>query len=252
MALFKSSNPALGSQVFQETAAENRLNNPTEVMTIDGTVNKVGLMGFIVFAFAAVSWNLTASMPHLSGILTYGGAIAGFITALVIIFKKKMAPMLSPLYCVFEGLFVGGISYMYNAAFEGIVVQALFLTLGILFALLFVYKAGWIAVTENFKLMVAAATGGILIFYLVSFVLGFFGISIPLIHSNGLMGIGFSLFVIGIASLNLVVDFDFIEEGAEVGAPKYMEWYAAFGLMVTLIWLYIEVLRLLAKLQSRD
>ncbi len=266
MALFKSSNPALGSQVFQnakmgmdrsmQASNENALSRPAaagqEVMTISGTVNKVAFMGLIVFAFAAATWFAVLANPALGAPLSIGGAIAGLVTAMVIIFKKTWAPMLAPVYCLFEGLFVGGVSVSYAAMYEGIVVQAVFLTIGILFALLGVYKSGLIKVTENFKLMVAAATGGVFIFYIIAFVLSFWGISVPLIHSSSMMGIGFSFFVIALASMNLVIDFDFIEEGAEVGAPKYMEWYAAFGLMVTLIWLYIEILRLLAKLQSRD
>ena len=147
---------------------------------------------------------------------------------------------------------IGSISAIYNAQFEGIVLQAVMLTFGTLFALLFAYRSGLIKATENFKLGVAAATGGIALIYLATIVLGLFGIKIPYIHESGLIGIGFSLFVIVIAALNLVLDFDFIESGVEAGAPKYMEWYGAFGLMVTLVWLYIEFLRLLAKLQSRD
>jgi uncharacterized YccA/Bax inhibitor family protein len=152
---------------------------------------------------------------------------------------------------VAEGLFLGGISSIFEAQFPGIVIQAVGLTLGTLVGLLFAYKSGLIKVTENFKLGVAAATGGIFLIYMASFVLGFFGVGIPFIHESGLIGIGFSLVVVVIAALNLVLDFDFIERGAEAGAPKYMEWYGAFGLMVTLIWLYLEMLRLLAKLRSR-
>jgi uncharacterized YccA/Bax inhibitor family protein len=157
----------------------------------------------------------------------------------------------APIYAALEGLALGGISAVFESRYPGIVSQAVFLTFGTLAALLIAYRSGWIKATENFKLGVVAATGGIFFVYLISFVLSFFGVSIPLIHGSGVFGILFSLFVVVIAALNLVLDFDFIEQGAEQGAPKYMEWFAAFGLMVTLIWLYLEVLRLLSKLQQR-
>jgi len=173
------------------------------------------------------------------------------VLALVTTFKKTWSPVTAPLYALVEGFFLGAISAMFNARFEGIVFQAVLLTFCTLFALLFAYRSGLIKATENFKLGVVAATGGIALVYLATIVLGFFGIKIPMIHDSGIVGIGFSLFVVVIAALNLVLDFDFIENGVEQGAPKYMEWYGAFGLMVTLVWLYIEFLRLLSKLQSR-
>ncbi len=173
------------------------------------------------------------------------------MVALVTAFKREWAPVTTPIYALLEGLFLGGLSLLYEQQFPGIVMNAVGLTFGTLAALLLAYRSGLIKATENFKLGIFAATGGIALLYLVSMGLGFFGIRIPLIHGSGVIGIGFSLFVVGIAALNLVLDFDFIERGAESGAPKYMEWYGAFGLLVTLIWLYIEILRLLAKLQSR-
>ena len=172
--------------------------------------------------------------------------------AIVTAFKKEWSPVTAPLYALVEGFFLGAISALYNHLYEGIVMQAVMLTFGTLFALLLAYRSGLVKATENFKLGVVAATGGIALVYLATIALSFFNIQIPLIHESGLIGIGFSLFVIVIAALNLVLDFDFIETGVEQGAPKYMEWYGAFGLMVTLVWLYIEFLRLLAKLQSRD
>jgi uncharacterized YccA/Bax inhibitor family protein len=156
-----------------------------------------------------------------------------------------------PVYAAFEGLLLGGISAMYEQRYEGIVINAVALTFGTLAALLLAYRAGLVRATENFKLGIFAATGGIALVYLISMVMGFFGRSIPYIHESGLIGIGFSLFVVTIAALNLVLDFDFIERGAELGAPRYMEWVGAFGLLVTLVWLYLEILRLLAKLQDR-
>ena len=170
---------------------------------------------------------------------------------MVTIFKKQWAPITAPIYALLEGLFLGGISAIYNAKFQGIVVQAVGLTLGVLAVLLVAYKSGLIKPTENMKLGIVAATGGVCMVYFVSIIMGMFGRSVAMIHGNGIFGIGFSIVVIIIASLNLVLDFDFIEDGAERGAPKYMEWYGAFGLMVTLVWLYLEILRLLAKLQSR-
>ena len=161
--------------------------------------------------------------------------------------------MLHSLYAILEGSLLGGISYMYNTMYDGIVSQAIQLTVGILLALLFAYKSGYIKATENFKLGVFAATGGIAIIYLINFIMSFFGSGLPVmdINNSSMFSIGFSLVVVIIASLNLVLDFDFIEEGVEKGAPKYMEWYGAFGLMITLVWLYLEILRLLAKLNSR-
>jgi uncharacterized YccA/Bax inhibitor family protein len=150
-----------------------------------------------------------------------------------------------------EGLFLGGISAIFEMRYPGIVIQAVGLTFGTLAMLLLAYKSGLIKPTENFRLMIFAATGGIALLYLVSFVMNMFGSGIGFIHSNGLFGIGFSLFVVAIAALNLVLDFDFIEQSAEQGAPKYMEWYVALCLMITLVWLYLEILRLLAKLRSR-
>ena len=186
------------------------------------------------------------------GVLAFCG-IAAFIVAIVTIFKKSWAPVTVPLYAILEGSLLGGISYMYNTMYDGIVSQAIQLTVGILLALLFAYKSGYIKATENFKLGVFAATGGIAIIYLINFVMSFFGTGLPVmdINNSSMFSIGFSLVVVIIASLNLVLDFDFIEEGVEKGAPKYMEWYGAFGLMITLVWLYLEILRLLAKLNSR-
>jgi len=179
------------------------------------------------------------------------GLLAGFVVAMVTIFKQSWAPATAPAYALLEGLALGGISAFFEAQFPGIVIQAVALTFGTLFALLTVYRLGIIRVTANFRLGVMAATGGIALIYLVS-LLGrmLFGWQMPLIHESGPMGIAFSLFVVVIAALNLVLDFDFIERGEGV-APKYMEWFAAFGLVVTLVWLYLEILRLLSKVRSR-
>ena len=248
----RTSNPALSSKVF------TGLEPTTDTMSIQGTVNKTLILLLLVCVSAAWIWNRFYSAPEPSQALAdislwmFGGAIGGFIVALVTIFKKSWAGVTAPIYALLEGLFLGGISATFEARYPGIVIQAVGLTFGTLFCLLVVYTSRMIKVTQNFRLGIVAATGGIALFYLVSLVLGMFGINIPLLHENGLIGIGFSLFVVVIAALNLVLDFDFIENGAAQGAPKYMEWYGAFGLIVTLVWLYIEILRLLSKLRSRN
>jgi len=179
------------------------------------------------------------------------GVIGGLITALITVFKKQWAGITAPVYAVLQGLVIGALSAIFESQFPGIVIQAAGLTFGVLFALLAAYKSGLIRVTENFRLGVVAATGAIALVYAANFILGFFGISMPFIHDSGPVGIAVSAVIVIVAALNLVLDFDFIEKGTETQAPKYMEWYAAFGLMVTLIWLYIEMLRLLAKLRQR-
>ena len=221
-------------------------------MTVNGTVNKTGIMLLLLIAGATYTWSeFMAGNVDAMSLWMMVGLIGGMIVAFVTIFKKTWAPVTAPLYAVLEGFALGGISAMLEATYEGIVIQAVALTFGTAGCLLIAYKSGVIKATENFRLGVVAATGGVMLIYLATYILGFFGIAIPYIHENGLIGIGFSLVVVVIAALNLVLDFDFIEKGAEHGAPKYMEWYAAFGLMVTLIWLYIEILRLLSKLNSR-
>ena len=244
----RTSNPSLNSKTFERAAPG------AGVMTIEGTVNRVGILLVLMLIPAAYMWNkvLNAWDPSAAMGTAMMGLIGAFIFALITVFKKTWAPVTAPIYAVLEGLFLGAISGVFNQAYPGIAMQAVALTIGTLFTLLLAYRTGLIKATENFKLGVVAATGGIAMLYLVSIVMSFFGASIPFIHSNGTFGILFSLFVVVIAALNLVLDFDFIESGAEAGAPKYMEWYAAFGLMVTLVWLYLEILRLLAKLQSRD
>ena len=242
----RSGNPALRADTF--TRVPSVVGH--EVMTIGGTVNKTAMSLAVLFVAAMYVWGRGTAGDLPMG-LVFGGLIGGFIVALVTVFKQTWAPYTTPLYAALEGLALGGISYLFEQSYPGIVAQAVFLTFGTLGALLFAYRSGIIRATENFKLGVFAATGGIGIVYLLSFVLGFVGIDVPLIHSSGRFGILFSLFVVVIAALNLVLDFDFIEEGAERGAPKHMEWYGAFGLLVTLVWLYLEILRLLAKLQDR-
>ena len=242
--MIKSGNPALSKKSF-----ENLKSTSTENMTLDGTVNKTAIsMGILLFA---------AYYTYSNAIMDYLliGSIGGLIVAVITIFKKEWAPITVPIYAVLEGLALGGISKMYGNVFEpGIVPQAIMLTLGILFALLFAYKTKIIKATENFKLGVFAATAGIGVVYLVSFLMSMFGSGgLPVMDPTNasMISIGFSLFVVVIASLNLVMDFNLIEQGVEKGAPKYMEWYGAFGLLVTLIWLYLEILKLLGKLSSK-
>ncbi|PIP83195.1 MAG: hypothetical protein CO113_01845 [Elusimicrobia bacterium CG_4_9_14_3_um_filter_62_55] len=247
----RSANPTLSDKTFLDAARMLREAH-SDPMTIDGTVNKSGLLLAALLLTAGFTWNraFTGGAASVQGLMLVG-VFGGLIFAIVTIFKKEWAPFTAPAYALLEGLALGGISARFEMMFPGIVIQAVSLTFATLFALLMAYKSGWIRATENFKLMVFSATGGIFVLYLVNFAMRMFGARVPFIHESGLLGIGFSLFVVAIASANLVLDFDFIENGAERGAPKFMEWYGAFGLMVTLVWLYLEILHLLAKLQSR-
>lgn len=251
----RSGNPALSESTFLDLASGSVVSSPDQAMTINGTVNKTGILLLLTVLTAAFAWSQTvgADGQIAPGAMIYavGGAIGGLVLALVTVFKKAWSPVTAPLYALVEGFFLGAISAVFEMKFPGIVFQAVLLTFGTLFALLVAYRTGLIKVTENFKLGVVAATGGIALLYLASFVLGFLNINVPVIHEASGWGIAFSLFVVVVAALNLVLDFDFIETGAAARAPKYMEWYGAFGLMVTLVWLYVEFLRLLSKLQSR-
>ncbi len=255
MALGRSANPALNKNTFRDYTLSREASG---TMTLNGTVNKVLIMLLLVIGTAVYTWKMyfdavsPGQMSPPTRVIGWmiGGGVAGFIFALITIFKKTAARYTAPLYALSEGLFLGGISAIFEGMYPGIVIQAVGLTFGTLFVLLLAYKSGWIKVTENFKLGVVAATGGVFMIYLVSFILRLFGVNVGFIHEGSTFGIIFSLVVVGIAALNLVLDFDFIESGAEQGAPKYMEWYAAFGLIVTLVWLYLEMLRLLAKIAS--
>ena len=236
----RSGNPIFGDKFNQSQGFVG-----SERMTLDGTVNKTGILLGLCFMGAIISWNI----PNPFFIV--GGALVGFGLAIYTSFVPRNAGITAPIYAFVEGLFLGGVSLMFEVQYPGIAIQAIGLTFGTLASLLFFYKSGLIKPTENFRLMIFSATFGIMILYLVSIVMSFFGSGIGFIHSNGIFGIGFSLFVVSIAALNLVLDFDFIEQGSENSLPKFMEWYGAFSLMVTLIWLYLEILRLLAKLRSR-
>jgi uncharacterized YccA/Bax inhibitor family protein len=237
----RSGNPVLSKSTFINTGSIS------EKMTINGTVNKTAISLLLLVGTGYMTFT------SINPAILIGCGIGGFIVAIITVFKKEWAPITVPIYATLEGGALGGISFMYNSLYDGIVTNAIFLTVGILLSLLTAYRSGLIKPTENFKLGIVAATGGIAIVYLINFVMGFFGSSMGIMQIDNAspMSIGFSVIVVIIAALNLVLDFDFIEEASEKGAPKYMEWYGAFGLLVTLIWLYLEILRLLAKLNSR-
>jgi uncharacterized YccA/Bax inhibitor family protein len=245
--VFRTSNPALNERAFKGQVALG------DAMTLQGTVNKTGVLLLCVVVAAAWTWGLTHSnQPEAAMPWMMGGVLGGFAVALVTIFKKTWAPFTAPLYAILEGLALGAISSFFDKMYPGVAIQAVGLTFGTLFVMLLAYKTGMIKATQGFKIGVIAATGGIAVFYLVEMVLNWvFHFQVPAINGSGTWGILFSLFVVIIAALNLVLDFDMIETGVRGGAPKYMEWYGAFGLMVTLIWLYLEILRLLAKTRRR-
>jgi uncharacterized YccA/Bax inhibitor family protein len=244
--LLRSNNPVLKEKVFAGELATG------EAMTIQGTVNKTGLLLLFVVVAAAWTWGLVHSeTPEAATPWMLGGALLGFVIALVTVFKRTWAPISAPIYALCQGLFLGGISAILNKSYQGIAIQAVSLTFGVMFVLLLAYKFRIIRATRGFKLGVIAATGGIVIVYLVNMVMGFFHMRMPFLNSAGPWGIGISLFIVVIAALNLILDFDMIENAARMGAPKYMEWYGAFGLMVTLVWLYLEILRLLSKMRRR-
>ena len=248
MPLMRTSNPTLKENTFARTGTDAS----GEVMTLHGTVARTAFLLALALASGAWTWSRFATagpavMPWL-----WTGLIGGLILALATTFVPRWAPLTAPLYALCEGLLLGAISAFYEARYGGIVLQAVGLTFGTLICLLAAYASGLIQVTEKFKLGVVAATGAICLIYVANMILGFFGIHIPGIFGNGLVGLGFSAVVVAVAALNLVLDFDFIERGARAGAPKYMEWYGAFALLVTLVWLYLELLRLLSKARSRD
>jgi len=250
----RTSNPTMKPELYQEAA---RTFTGDRTMTINGTINCTGILLCLALITAAYTWRMydIADPSSLASVMPWmmGGLFGGLALALVTIFKQSWAPITAPMYALAEGLFLGGISAIIQSQFPDIpiVFQAVGLTFGVLFIMLTLYRTRIIKVTDKFRTGVVAATGGVFLLYMATWILGFFGVQIPYIHGSGLIGIGFSLFVVGLASLNLVLDFDLIENGAKVGAPKYMEWFGAFALMVTLVWLYIEILRLLAKINSR-
>lgn len=246
----RSSNPALITNPFSGFGVVSESN----AMTIQGTINKSLILLLLVLLPAAFVWKqfyLAGQNPAAVQTWMIGGLIGGLLLSLATIFKKNWAPITAPLYAVAEGLFLGGMSGIFEKSYPGIVSQAVSLSIATLLIMLVAYQGGWIRPTERFKLGVVAATGAIALVYFVSIILGFFHINVPFITGTSIFSILFSLFVVGIAALNFILDFDFIAQGSRAGIPKYMEWYGAFALMVTLIWLYIEILRLLAKINDR-
>jgi uncharacterized YccA/Bax inhibitor family protein len=245
--LLRSNNPVLKEKVFAGQPIT------AEAMTIQGTVNKTGLLLLFVVVAAAWTWGMVHSeTPEAAYPWMLGGAIGGFVVALVTVFKSSWSPITAPIYAALEGLFLGGVSAILDRSYHGIALQAVSLTFGVMFVMLLAYKFGIIRATRGFKLGVIAATGGIALVYVANMVMTFFfHRPMSFLNSATPLGIGISVFIVIIAALNLILDFDMIENAARLGAPKYMEWYGAFGLMVTLVWLYLEILRLLSKVRER-
>lgn len=255
MAIFKSGNPTLTEKMFDKSHGLDAANQGT--MTVRGAINKFGFMMLMLLAGAAYNWHLYEQLKQdTMTTLMWVGIIGGLISALAISFKPNWAPILAPIYALLEGLFIGGISAIFNNMFAeqypGLVMQAVGLTFGVAFSMFLLYNFRIIKATERFKSIIFTATLGIGIFYLITMVLRMFGVNVSFMYDSSLLSIGISLFVVVIAAMNLILDFDMIEQGAERGAPKFMEWYGAFGLMVTIVWLYIEMLKLLGKLSGRD
>ena len=255
----KSSNPIFSRTKFNTSAY---VTDQSQVMTLNGTINKTFAMLLMVIVSASITWR--AALPYtvtVDGISLYNpglvntlmitGVIGGLIAALVTVFKKEWSGITAPIYAIFEGLFLGGLSAIVEAMFPGLVIKAVMLTFGVFFLMLLAYRMQIIKPTQKLMMGIFIATGAIALFYLVQMILNMFGVVLPT-QQNGLIGIGFSVVVVAIAALNLILDFKMVEDGVAQNAPKYFEWYASFGLMVTLIWLYIEILNLLMKLQSRD
>ncbi|MDX9781856.1 MAG: Bax inhibitor-1/YccA family protein [Bacteroidales bacterium] len=249
------SNPVLSEKIFKKEA----LVASSGTMTVKGTAMKSIVLALIVFAGAAYTWKIFNESINPASVQPWmwGGVIGGFIVAMIISFKPNLAQYLAPVYAVLEGLFLGAISAMFNTAFAetapGIVMNAVLLTLMTAFVMFLIYRSGLIKVNEKFTRIMTAAIGAVALYYIVTIVLSLFGVNLVMLHNSGPLSIGISLVIVGIAAFSLMMDFNFIEKASEAGAPKYMEWYGAFALMVTLIWLYLEMLKLLAKFAgSRD
>lgn len=240
----KSSNPFMARATKQMDYTGSIINDYQDKMTIDGALNKT----FILFSILIVTTAISYLMP--TSFLMWTGIIGGLAAVVFAMFKPEKSAIAAPVYAAFEGLFIGAISYTYAVAYEGIVFQAVGLTFGTLLTMLFIYKAGIVKVTQKLRAGVMMATGAVLMVYLMSWIMSMFGASMTVLHDNGLIGIGISVVIIGVAAFNLLLDFDNFEKGQENGAPQYMEWFYAMGLLITLVWLYIEFLRLLSKLKD--
>jgi len=253
MAIFKSGNPTLTQKMFDKSMHLEA--NMQGTMSVRGAINKFGFLMVMIIAGAAYNWHMfEQGQTSTMNALMITGIIGGLITAIAISFKPNWAGYLAPLYGLLEGLFIGGISAIFNAAFAekypGLVMQAVGLTFGVAISMFLLYNFRVIKATEKLKSVIIMATVGIGVFYLLTMLLRLFGVNVSFMYDSSLLSIGISIFIVAIAALNLILDFDMIEQGAERGAPKFMEWYGAFGLMVTLVWLYLEILRLLSKLAS--
>jgi uncharacterized YccA/Bax inhibitor family protein len=252
----KTSNPALSTNTFTNLPASSvgDTRDLSARMTLSGTVDKTGILLLCAVATAMWTWHLYGQSHDVADVIPWlaVGLIGGLIVGIVTSFKMVWSPITAPIYALLEGLVLGSLSAVLDQRYPGIGFQAVCLTFGTLFVLLMAYRSGLIKVTQKFRLGIIAATGGVFVFYMLQMLLGFFGFQFLAINGSGVIGIGFSLVVVAIAALNLVLDFDFIEQGVQLGAPKYMEWYGAFGIIVTLVWLYIEILRLLSKMRSRN
>ena len=243
---FATSNPALNANTF-----ERRFPSASEGMTLQGTVNKTGVLLLCASASAAWTWWLSRTDSPAVALCLWGGVIGGLVFAIATIFKKEWAPVTAPIYALCEGLALGGISAALNQAYPGIALQAFGLTVAVTAVMLLLFTSGAIQATPRFTVGVIAATGGIFLFYLVDFVMGFFGHHVSLLYSNGPWGIAFSAFIVIVAALNLILDFDLVQTGVRAGAASYMEWYSAFGIIVTLVWMYIEILNLLSQVRGQ-
>lgn len=238
-----SNNPLISEKALERNRSD--VDYSDGPMSVSGAVDKSLILAAILLFTAIIGYSIASPM------LMIGGAVIGLILVVISVFKPQYSGMTAPAYAAFEGLFVGSLTAAYATAYNGIVFQAVSLTIAILFGMLFLYKSGMVRVTPQFRTGVIMATFGIFAVYLISFVLSFFGITVPYLHQGGMMGIGISLAIIGVASLNLLLDFDNFDRGEEMGLPKYYEWFFGMGLMVTLVWLYVEILRLLSIL-NRD
>ena len=249
--MYRTSNPALGESALRRLQA--RAGVGARTMTVGGTALKTLLLLVVATVSAAFVWSAYfGGNPEAAGGAAVAGAVGGLVVALVTVFKPGVAPWTAPLYAVLEGMLLGGVSALYEQRYQGLPLQAVGLTFGTLFVLLLAYSTGMLRATDRFRAGITAATLGIAVYYLIAFAGSFFGVRMPLIHDNGWLGIGFSLVVVAVAALNYVLDFDFVERGARAGLDRRMEWYGAFGLLVTTVWLYLELLRLLGKLRSRN
>ena len=248
------SNPVLSEKIFKRSAAEHA----GSVMTIKGTITKTFILAAMVLLGAAYTWKIfyQAIDPSSLSPWMWGGLIGGFVTAIIISFKPNLAPYLAPIYAILEGFFLGAISAIFNSMFAesapGIVLNAVLLTMMVTFAMLFIYRTNIIKVDGKFMKIMLIAISAIALYYLTTIVLRMFGINLAMLHNGGLLSIGISIVIVVVAAFSLLLDFNFIEKASYAGAPKYMEWYGAFGLMVTLVWLYLEILKLLAKFANRN